>query len=596
MPPKERFQVFSDEMKRRNLDGFLIPRSDEFQGEYVSCRSERLAWLTGFTGSAGLAIVLQTKIILFVDGRYTLQAKTETDGRLCEIRHLNAEPPADWIAASFPARGRLGYDPWLHAPRDIERYEPACEKVGAALVACDDNPVDAVWPDQPPPPISPVVPHPIRYAGRPNTDKQLEVAALLRRDGVDAVVVTAPDSVAWLLNLRGGDVPFSPLPLSFAIVHADGGVDLFIDRRKLIPGIETHLGKTVRIADMKNFILTLEELGAGGKTIRINPAKVPQRAFACLKQAGATLSRGENPCALSQAVKNETELKGIRAAHRRDGAALCRFFAWLSEKGPAGELSEITAAARIDALRREDDLFQGCSFPTISGAGPNGAVVHYRATEQTDRKLETGSLYLVDSGGQYLDATTDVTRTIAIGTPSAEMRDRFTRVLKGHIAIASARFPAGTKGAQLDSLARLALWDAGLDYDHGTGHGVGCYLNVHEGPQGISKTAGSAPLMPGMVVSNEPGYYKAGAYGIRIENLLAVISGPQPQGAEKDVFGFEVLTLAPIDLALVKADMLNSSEKAWLNDYHGRVRDTISPLVDEKTAAWLKTATEPLSK
>ena len=593
--PAARLAALRGELERRGLDGLIVPHADEHQGEYMPARAKRLAWLTGFSGSAGLAVVLKDAAAVFVDGRYTLQVRNQVDESLYVIRHLTEEPATGWITETLPEGARLGYDPWLHTKRDVERWRSACEKAGAMLVACEDNPIDAVWTDQPPPPVSPVIPHEIAFTGRTSADKRRDLAQTLAKGSLDAVVLTASESIAWLLNIRGGDVPRTPLPLSFAILHADGTVDLFIDPRKLAPGLVEHLGDDVRPAPRDAFGAALDRLGQAGKAVGLDPDTSPSWAIDRARQAGARIVHGDDPCLLPKARKNPVELNGTRAAHRRDGAALVRFLAWLDGEAPAGRLTEIEAADKLQSLRRENDHFRGLSFDTISGAGPNGAIVHYRVGPKTNRRLEPGGLYLVDSGGQYLDGTTDVTRTIPIGAPSDEMRRRFTLVLKGHIALAMARFPRGTTGSQLDTLARRHLWAAGLDYDHGTGHGVGSYLGVHEGPHRISKAPNRVPLDVGMIVSNEPGYYKTGEYGIRIENLVTVIAVTAPDGADKDLLGFETLTHAPIDLRLVEAAILDPDEISWLDGYHDAVRDLITPLVDADTTRWLARATRPVA-
>ena len=589
-----RLDALRAEMKRLAFDGFIVPRFDEHQNEYIPLRAERLAWLTGFTGSAGQAVVLADRAAIFVDGRYALQARAEVDGDLFEFRQLPDETPGDWIGEHFSVPdGRLGYDPWLHTPNQLRRLGDGCKKAGAKLEAARENPVDAVWRNRPAPPISPIVAYNDAVAGMASATKRRQLGESLGRRKLAVAVLTASDSIAWLLNIRGGDVPFAPLPLAFALIHADGCVDLFVDPRKLTAGVRRHLGGDVRLHGTEAFGPALDRLGKAGKTVHLDAGGAPEWVFRRLRAAGADLSQGADPCQLPKAKKNPVELAGIRAAHRRDGAKLCCFLAWLSIKAPAGTVTEAAAADHLEARRRENDRFRGLSFATISAFGPNGAIVHYRVSEKTNRRLEPGSLYLVDSGAQYLDGTTDVTRTLAIGEPTAEMRDRFTRVLKGHIAVATSRFPKGTTGSQLDSLARRALWEAGLDYDHGTGHGVGCYLSVHEGPQRISKHPSKVILEAGMVVSNEPGYYKAGAYGIRIENLL-VVTAAAPGGAEREFLGFETLTLAPIDLNLVEASMLTAEETAWLDAYHARVNDELVPLVDKKNLTWLSKATRAL--
>ncbi|MBL28781.1 MAG: X-Pro aminopeptidase [Rhodospirillaceae bacterium] len=590
----ERVAALRAELAARGVGGFIVPRSDEYQGEYVPPCAERLAWITGFTGSAGTAVILKDRAAIFVDGRYTLQARDQVDGSVFEVVHSADKSAATWIAEALPAESRLGYDPWLHTKREAEHFRAACGKASGALVAMDTNPIDAVWSDRPAPPAAPVVPHPEAYAGRSAADKRMEIAERLAKDGADAVVLTMPDSIAWLLNIRGGDVGHTPLPLSFAILDRDGRVALFMDERKVTSGLAEHLGNAVSIVPPAEFDAALRTLGTDGKTVQIDPSGSADHVFQVLGSSGAKTREAADPCALPKAVKNAVEIEGTRHAHRRDGAALTRFLHWLSATAPQGGVTEIAAADRLEAFRREDGLFRDLSFPTISGAGSNGAIVHYRVTDSSNRPLQPGELYLVDSGAQYPDGTTDVTRTVAIGAPSAEMRDRFTRVLKGHIAIATARFPRGTNGGQLDTLARLALWQAGLDYDHGTGHGVGSYLGVHEGPQRISKAAGTVALAPGMIVSNEPGYYKTGAYGIRIENLVTVVEMPEPPGGDRPLLGFETLTLAPIDRALVDRDLLDADELAWLDGYHARVRETLTPLVDSETAAWLDEVTRPI--
>jgi Xaa-Pro aminopeptidase len=572
-----------------------VPRADEHQGEYVPARARRLSWLTGFTGSAGLAVVLPETAAVFVDGRYTLQAEAEVDGALFVRRHLVEQPAADWIGANLKAGQILAYDPWLHTVGEVDRFRAAAEKAGGRLQAVDGNPIDAAWTEQPPPPLAPVVPHELRFAGTSAEEKRRLLAANLVRDQVDTAVITMPDSIAWLLNIRGGDVPHSPLPLSFALLHGDGGVELFIDRRKLVPAVGAHLGNGVTLRDPAEFGPALDRLGAAQRRVQVDPQTAPAWVFERLGSAGATPRRASDPCVLPKACKNAVELDGTRAAHRRDGAALTRFLAWLAREAPKGGLREIAASDRLEAFRREGENFRDLSFDTISGAGANGAIVHYRASPKTEKPLQPGTLYLVDSGAQYLDGTTDVTRTVAIGAPSAEMRDRFTRVLKGHIALALSRFPKGTTGSQLDALARHSLWDAGLDFDHGTGHGVGSYLGVHEGPHRISKMPNMQALLPGMIVSDEPGYYKTGAYGIRIENLV-VVTPVTVAGAERELLGFETLTLAPIDRALVEPALMGGAELDWLDAYHARVHREIAPLVDAETRAWLETATAPIAR
>ncbi len=590
--PADKLAALRREMTARQLQGFIVPHADEHHQEWLPPRAARLAWLTGFDGSAGAAVILHRKAAIFVDGRYTLQVRQQVDKALYEVKHLITEPPQKWLAAKVTAGDRIGFDPWLHTQAQATALAKACRDAGAELIPTPQNPLDAVWPDQPPPPLAPVVPHPVQFAGKDSPSKRAELAAGIKQGGAAAAVISLPESIAWLLNLRGGDVANTPLPLSFAILHDDGAVELFIDRRKLTPQTERHLGNHVSLAPPEALAEALDRLAKAGKPIQICPRTAASWIFRRVKDAGGEIREAPDPCELPKARKNETELNGARAAHRRDGAALTRFLSWLAREAPSGTVTELTAEARLEAFRRGGEHFNGLSFSTISGAGPNGAIVHYRATESSARKLAAGELYLVDSGAQYLDGTTDVTRTVAIGEPTAEMKDRFTRVLKGHIALVLAPFPVGTSGAQLDTLARQYLWQAGLDYDHGTGHGVGSYLGVHEGPQRISKH-GSVPLEVGMIVSNEPGYYKEGAYGIRIENLVTVVAAPL-EGAEREMLGFETLTLAPIDRNLIDPALLTPAERSWLNDYHDRVRTAIEPQVDNETGDWLAAATQPI--
>ncbi|PJK31071.1 aminopeptidase P family protein [Minwuia thermotolerans] len=586
---KQRIGRLRAELAAQQINGFIVPRNDEHFGEWVPASAERLAWLTGFTGSAGFAIVLDDRAAVFVDGRYTLQVRDQVDLDLFEPRHITEEPAGDWLREALKAGDRLGYDPWLHTEEGLKRLAKAADAAGAALVPVDRNPVDAIWTERPAAPMAPVVPHEDRFAGRPSAEKRAEIAAELAGKGVDAAVLTLPESFAWLLNIRGGDVPRTPLPLGFAILHADAAVDLYMAPEKLSDATIAHLGGEVRRHAPGDFLDGLDRLA--DRTVLVDKATAVAAVTERLAAAGAKLVRGSDPTALPKARKNEAEIAGARAAHVRDGAAVTKFLAWLDAQAP-GTVDEMTAAEKLEGYRREDNLMRDLSFDTISGSGPNGAIVHYRVTEETNRTLGAGELFLVDSGAQYLDGTTDITRTVAIGEPSAEMRERFTRVLKGHIALATARFPKGTTGSQLDTLARLPLWQAGLDFDHGTGHGVGSYLSVHEGPQRISKLPNAVPLEPGMIVSNEPGYYRTGEYGIRIENLVTVVAVETP-GGERETLGFETLTHAPIDRRLIDADLLTAAERDWLNAYHAGVRERLGAL-DADTAHWLTEATRPI--
>lgn len=577
-------------LAKKKIDAFIVPRADEHQGEYVPPSAQRLAWLTGFTGSAGAAVVMAERAAIFVDGRYTLQVAAEVDPALFAFHHLIEEPPHRWLAGALGAGQRLGYDPWLHTPDQVEQLRESCRAAGAKLVALAKNPIDQVWRDRPAPPLTPVTAHPILFAGRSADDKRSRIAEILREKHSDSVFLSSPESIAWLLNIRGNDVDYTPLPLSFALLHRDRSVDLFIDSRKLSPETKLHLGPEIRLHEPDALAAALA--AQGGKRVRLDPAGAPDWAWQRLNRAGAIIERGVDPCLLPRACKNEAELEGTRQAHLRDGVALTRFLAWLAKEAPTGGVTELSAAARLESFRREGNLYQGPSFATIAGAGPNGAIVHYRSTPETNRALTPGQIFLLDSGGQYLDGTTDVTRTVAIGPAGAEERRRFTLVLKGHIAVAAARFPRGTSGAQLDSLARQPLWQEGLDYDHGTGHGVGSYLSVHEGPQRIAKNNNAQALLPGMILSDEPGYYKTGAYGIRIENLVVVKN--DEAATERPCLGFEVLTLAPIDRTLIERELLSDDEAAWLNLYHQRVREKLLPMLDFSTRDWLNEVTSAI--
>jgi len=596
--PNERLAAVRREMAAQGLDGFVVPRTDEYQGEYIPARANRLEWVTGFNGSAGAGVIGADHAAIFVDGRYTLQVQSQVDTGSFTVRHLISEPVSDYIEQAFSTGARIGYDAWLHTQAGLTALKKAANRAGAQLVPVAVNPVDAAWKTQPSAPLSPIRPHALDYAGETSSDKRARLAEALTEKVVDAAVITASDSIAWLLNVRGGDVSHCPLPLSFAVLRADGALDWYVDRRKLTEGLQEHLGNRVALHDIDAFPDALSALGAEGAAVQADPATTAALVFDKLAEGGARIVEGSDPCLLPKARKNAVELAGTRAAHTRDGAAVSRFLAWLPGAVAAGGVTEISAADKLQAFRFRDPLIRDLSFDTISGAGSDGAIVHYRVTEQTDRPLKQGELYLVDSGGQYLDGTTDITRTIALGQPGDEMKDRFTRVLKGHIAIATARFPAGVSGGQLDALARQYLWSVGLDFDHGTGHGVGSYLNVHEGPQRIAKGSLGVPLEAGMILSNEPGFYKTGAYGIRIENLVVVTELAGQGAGDKPLMGFETITFAPIDLNLVEPGMLTEAERAWLNDYHGQVREKVAPQLaageDAEAAAWLEEATRPI--
>ena len=590
-----RVAALRTELARRGLTGFVVPRSDRHQNEYVPASEERLAWLTGFTGSAGAAIVLMERAVLFVDGRYTLQVREQVDTSLFTIEHLVETPPDRWIETNLTSADRLGYDPWLHTVESAERLAKACAAAGATLVAVEPDLIDAIWSDRPAPPLGAVTLHDLRFAGEEAEDKLARIRAELAKLRADALVVSDPHAVAWAFNIRGADVAHTPLPLAFAVVPQTGRPALFVDGRKLSNDVRDRLEGLADVREPADFVQALAALGQARKTVKLDQATAADALARLVITHGGKVARGACPIALMKAVKNQVEISGARAAHIRDGAAVTRFLAWFDREAARGTLTEIDAVAALEGFRRDTGLLKDISFPTISGAGPDGAIVHYRVTSKTNRAIAPGELFLIDSGGQYQDGTTDITRTVAVGEPTAEMRERFTRVLKGHIAIARAVFPDGTTGAQLDSFARQFLWAQGLDFDHGTGHGVGSYLSVHEGPARISKL-GTTALRRGMILSNEPGYYKAGAYGIRIENLVLVVEAAAVPGAEKPLNAFETLTLAPIDRRLIVANMLTPEETEWLDGYHARVAQTLSPLVDAETRAWLAAATRPLAQ
>jgi Xaa-Pro aminopeptidase len=590
-----RVAALRTELARRDLTGFIVPRSDRHQNEYVPASEQRLAWLTGFTGSAGVAIVLMERALLFVDGRYTLQAREQVDTSLFAIEHLVETPPDRWIEENLAIGDRLGYDPWLHTVEGAERLGKACATAGATLVAVEPDLIDAIWADRPAPPLGAVTLHDVRFAGEAAEDKLARIRAEVAKLRADALVISDPHAVAWALNIRGADVAHTPLPLAFAIVPQAGRPSLYVDGRKLSNDVRNRLETLADVREPSDFVGALGALGRQTQTVRLDQATAADALARLVTSHGGKVTRAPCPIALMKAVKNEVEIAGARAAHLRDGAAVTRFLAWFDREAPRGKLTEIEAVAALESFRRDTGLLKDISFPTIAGAGPDGAIVHYRVTTQSNRVVAPGELFLIDSGGQYEDGTTDITRTIAVGEPTAEMRDRFTRVLKGHIAIARAIFPEGTTGAQLDSFARQFLWAQGLDFDHGTGHGVGSYLSVHEGPARISKL-GTTALKPGMILSNEPGYYKTGAYGIRIENLVLVVGAAAVPGAEKALYAFETLTLAPIDRRLILAEMLTPDEAAWLDRYHARVFDALSPLLDADSRAWLTAATRPLGR
>ncbi|WP_018183506.1 aminopeptidase P family protein [Kaistia granuli] len=597
-PITDRLVALRAHLARVGLSGFIVPHADEYQGEYIPASAERLAWLTGFNGSAGAAVVLADEAAVFVDGRYTLQVRDQVDVADFTPEDLISLPPHQWLKGKLKAGDRIGYDPRLLTLAEVRRFEAACKANKAELVALDENPVDAIWTDRPAAPLTQVVQQPDELAGETADAKIERLQAILAEKDVDAAILAQSDSIAWAFNIRGADVPHNPVVLSYALLRRDERPTLYVDGRKLSNAVRDALSERADIKEERALLADLAALGAAGRRVLVDPQTTPALFVTALTDAQGVIVEGSDPVVLPKARKNAVELDGTRRAHRRDGAAMTRFLAWLDENGAKGGETEISVAKKLEAFRAEAGAADGMplleiSFDTISGAGPDGAIVHYRVNEATDRKLETGTLYLVDSGAQYRDGTTDITRTVAIGQPTAEMRDRFTRVLKGHIALATARFPKGTSGAQLDTLARHALWQAGLDFDHGTGHGVGVFLSVHEGPVRISK-AGHLPPEPGMILSNEPGYYKTGAYGIRIENLI-VVTPPAPiEGGDREMLGFETITLAPIDRNLIDVALLSPAERAWMDAYHARVRDMLAPSLDGAALDFLIAATQPL--
>jgi len=598
-----RLEALRAELRAQRLDGFVVPISDEHMSEYVGAYAQRLEWLTGFNGSAGTAVVLtdparQPAAAVFTDGRYTLQLRDQVDGRLFAYENVPETSVAKWLGEHAPEQARIGFDPWLHGKRWVETVNRALADRHAGLVAVERNPIDAIWADRPAPSPAPALVHPVERAGVSSEAKRADIAAWLEAEKLDAFVITALDSLAWLLNIRGSDIARTPVTLAFLIANADGTADLFIASEKVTPELSAHLGNAVRIAPREAFVPALAALA--GKRVGVDPEFAVQAVLSTLEKAGAELVERQDPTILPKARKNPVEQAGHRAAQARDGAAVTRFLHWLSVNAPGGAVTELVAADRLEEFRKQSGALVDLSFDTISGSGPNGAIVHYRVSPETNRALPPESVYLVDSGGQYADGTTDVTRTVWIGPgdPPAEVRDRFTRVLKGNIALSSAVFPKGTLGSQLDTLARQHLWQAGLDYAHGTGHGVGSYLSVHEGPARIGKARGGQEgtgneLFTGMILSNEPGYYKAGDYGIRIEHLL-LVEPREIAGGEGEFMGFEVMTLIPVERRLVECAMLTREEVAWWNAYHARVLEVIGPQLEGDALAWLTEQCAPL--
>ncbi|ESY40501.1 MULTISPECIES: aminopeptidase P family protein [unclassified Mesorhizobium] len=579
------------------LDGFLVPRADEHQGEYVADRSARLKWLTGFSGSAGVALVQRDRAFMFVDGRYTLQVRHEVDLDIFAIESLVDNPPASWIKDNLGKGARLGFDPWLHTIAEVKALKTSAEQSGATLVPLDRNPIDIIWKDQPAPPVAPVEIHPIGFAGELAKDKLARLVAAIGKEGATHAVLTDPSSIAWAFNIRGGDVPHTPLALGFAIPAADGKHQLFMDQRKFSRTVAAYLTQLADLHEPGEFEAAVVTLAKGGAKIALDPVLAAEKLRMLVEDNGGAFVSAADPARIPRATKNQAEIAGSRAAHRRDGAAVAKLLCWLERQKP-GTLDEITVVTKLEEVRRQTGEetqmpLRDVSFDTISGSGPNGAIMHYRVSRATNRELAKGELFLLDSGAQYQDGTTDITRTVPIGQPTEEMRERFTLVLKGMIGISTLRFPAGTRGSEIDAVARMALWKHGCDFAHGTGHGVGSYLAVHEGPQRIART-GTEKLLAGMMLSNEPGYYKEGSYGIRIENLILVTPAEQVEGGDIAMHGFETLTLAPIDIRLIRTDLLTREELHWLDTYHAWVLAEIGPMLDGETLAWLEKATAPL--
>jgi Xaa-Pro aminopeptidase len=592
----DRLKALREQLKASQLDGFVVPLTDEHMSEYIGSYAQRLAWLTGFEGSAGSAVVLPEEAAIFVDGRYTLQVRQQVSATEWSYQSVPETSTTEWLKDHAPEGARIGYDPWLHTRDWVKKAKEALASRGAELVPVARNPIDEVWSDRPEASKAKLVVQPDEYAGMSASAKRTEIGDWLQKQHADVAVLSALDSIAWAFNIRGQDVSHTPVALAYALVHADGTADLFVASEKVGPDVQQHLGNGVRLHERSEFEGALTEFN--GKTVIVDPERAVAAIFEGLERAGAKVVPMRDPTVLPKAIKNEAEIAGQKSAQDRDGASIARFLRWIDEETPKGDVDELKASDHLEALRRENGELRDLSFDSISGAGPNGAIVHYRSSEKTNRKLEQGSLYLIDSGGQYVDGTTDITRTVAIGEPTAEMRDRFTRVLKGHIAIATAVFPKGTRGSQLDSFARRPLWEVGLDYAHGTGHGVGSFLSVHEGPQRISpvgsaQSGGDEPLQAGMILSNEPGYYKTGEYGIRIENLVLVVPR-EIEGAEKEMLGFESLTFAPIDRRLIDVGMLDPEELIWLNCYHAHVMARIGPRLSGADLEWLRDACAPI--
>ncbi len=587
-----RLKALREQLQNDGLDGFVVPICDEHMSEYVGEYAQRLGWLTGFGGSAGTAVILTDKAAIFTDGRYTVQVRDQVDGKLYDYVAVAETKPHEWIAANAESGSKIGYDSWLHTRDWAKTAAPALTKSGAELVAVSNNPIDAVWEDQPERSPEKLAVHPDQYAGKSARDKRADVAKWLSDNNYDATVIAALDSVAWFFNVRGKDIANTPVPLAYAVVRSDETATLFVAPEKLTDEVREHLGNHVEIRNYDELAGALADMD--GKTVAVDPERSVAAIFKTLDEAGARIVEARDPTILAKAIKNEAEVSGHRAAQSRDGAALSKFLHWMAVEAPKGGQDELSVAARLRSFREESSDLKDLSFRTISAAGDHGALPHYSVNEETNQPVEMDTLYLVDSGGQYLDGTTDVTRVVAVGEPTAEMRKRYTQVLQGHIALDQAVFPKGTTGGQLDILARQYLWADGVDYGHGTGHGVGSYLSVHEGPQRIATFGGmNEALQPGMILSNEPGYYKVGDFGIRIENLI-LVEEREIEGGEQTMLGFETLTFAPLERKLIKVDMLSAEQRLWVDDYHAKVRDVIAPQLEGEALDWLNAQTATL--
>ncbi|MDD3181830.1 MAG: aminopeptidase P family protein [Alphaproteobacteria bacterium] len=592
-PFSDRLQDLRAQFRKLDLDGYLVPMSDAYQNEYVARSERRIKFISGFTGTSGFVIVLIDRAAFFTDSRYTIQAEDQIPPDLFEVYNVSQKTPNEWLCANLRSKMKIGFDPKLHSGDQVKKLEIVALKHGASLVPVEQNLIDSIWVDRPEATLAPIVMHDTIYAGKSSSLKRHEIANTLQQEGLNAALITDPASIAWLLNVRGGDVPYTPLPLSTAILRADGTVEWFVDPAKITAPLERGLGTEVTRYAPSDFPSAAKRLGEANSRVLVDSTQASFHIISLLDQCGAHVSYGDNPCILPKACKNTTEIDGMRAAHRRDGAAVVKLLVWLDEQAHKGTVSELDVDKKLTDFRSNGSLYRGASFATIVGSGPNGAIVHYRVNQSTNRVLDQNSFLLLDSGAQYLDGTTDITRTIPLGEITSEMKDRYTRVLKGHIALASIRFPEGTSGADLDVLARQYLWKLGLNYGHGTGHGVGCYLGVHEGPHSISRS-GKSPFHIGMVTSNEPGYYKARHYGIRLENLQHVIELFEISSPECKMLGFEPLTLVPFDRRAIDEALMTREEKAWLNAYHARVHKALRPQLDETAGQWLANACKTL--